>query len=280
MLSVTEIIVLAYKVPTFIVYSTLTVRLAIQLYQGSKRHSPEFYPFILIDGVVANSYFIFETCLLMLPRWGMLTDFFKSNERTARLGYMICTLFEMSCFTIALNRCIAIQKPHAYSTRVFSLKGVKIIILVMISISFGFGIGLACFESAYLTSDEMNKLFIAICFLTISSIAAESDSCIICHEVISTAQTKFGNGEPESSLLTDLTSLCYSFGGQVGCTNQFNCHNRKDKQFTSQDIILCIQLVRAHIDSLYSQFEAGFSACEFCGKNNYCTQYDTCIDDN
>uniref|UniRef100_A0AC35UDY9 Serpentine receptor class gamma n=1 Tax=Rhabditophanes sp. KR3021 TaxID=114890 RepID=A0AC35UDY9_9BILA len=157
-LSPSEIIVLSYKIPTFLLYSTLTVRLAYQLYRVNRRYPHEYYPFILVDGIIANSYFLIELILLLFPRWGIFTFFFKSNAWTARFGYfcielLICTMFQISCFTIALNRYIAIHKPHAYGATIFTARGVKIIISVCVLISTCFGIGLALFESYYISSN-------------------------------------------------------------------------------------------------------------------------------
>uniref|UniRef100_A0AC35TVM2 Saposin B-type domain-containing protein n=1 Tax=Rhabditophanes sp. KR3021 TaxID=114890 RepID=A0AC35TVM2_9BILA len=110
----------------------------------------------------------------------------------------------------------------------------------------------------------MSKLIIAlaICVLVISSAYAATPQCAICHEVIKAAESHFKNGEPEISLLTDLTRQCYTYGGQYGMNA----------------ITTCLQIVDANIDKIYGHFQNGMTPCQVCNIAKSCVAGDACTD--
>uniref|UniRef100_A0AC35TXF5 Saposin B-type domain-containing protein n=1 Tax=Rhabditophanes sp. KR3021 TaxID=114890 RepID=A0AC35TXF5_9BILA len=110
----------------------------------------------------------------------------------------------------------------------------------------------------------MSKLIIAlaICVLAVSITHAASTECTICHEVIGAAEQHFKNGEPETTLLTDLTRLCYTYGGEYGINA----------------ITACLQIVDAHIDKIYGHFQNGMTPCQICTLAKSCVASDACSD--
>uniref|UniRef100_A0AC35U2C0 Saposin B-type domain-containing protein n=1 Tax=Rhabditophanes sp. KR3021 TaxID=114890 RepID=A0AC35U2C0_9BILA len=110
----------------------------------------------------------------------------------------------------------------------------------------------------------MSKFIIVLtlCILAVANIYADVTSCGICQQVIASAELNYKNGEPESTLLTDLTRQCYAFAPTYG----------------RQAISTCLQIVNGEIDKIYNYFEEGLKKCAICGYAQACEQTDTCID--
>uniref|UniRef100_A0AC35U0U8 Saposin B-type domain-containing protein n=1 Tax=Rhabditophanes sp. KR3021 TaxID=114890 RepID=A0AC35U0U8_9BILA len=103
-------------------------------------------------------------------------------------------------------------------------------------------------------------IVLALCILAVTNILADPTACAICQQVIVKAESNFKNGEPESTLLTDLTRQCYAIAQPYG----------------TQAITTCLQIVNTEIDKIYSHFQAGMSPCTICTAAQSCVPADAC----
>uniref|UniRef100_A0AC35U822 Saposin B-type domain-containing protein n=1 Tax=Rhabditophanes sp. KR3021 TaxID=114890 RepID=A0AC35U822_9BILA len=103
-------------------------------------------------------------------------------------------------------------------------------------------------------------IVLAICILFITKASADPTECGICSRIMIAAENNFKNGEPESTLLTDLTADCYSIAGFYG----------------PSAISTCLQIINGSIDNIYKHFQAGMKPCDICKLAQSCTAADTC----
>uniref|UniRef100_A0AC35UD22 Saposin B-type domain-containing protein n=1 Tax=Rhabditophanes sp. KR3021 TaxID=114890 RepID=A0AC35UD22_9BILA len=87
-----------------------------------------------------------------------------------------------------------------------------------------------------------------------------SGICNMCHFIIATGEKAFKNGEPESTLLTNLTRECYAFMSTG----------------SQEPTYICLNLVNKYIDTLYADFTKGVTTCSLCNSGDYCTAKDNC----
>uniref|UniRef100_A0AC35U8J8 Saposin B-type domain-containing protein n=1 Tax=Rhabditophanes sp. KR3021 TaxID=114890 RepID=A0AC35U8J8_9BILA len=109
----------------------------------------------------------------------------------------------------------------------------------------------------------MSKFIIVLVLsvLAVANIYASID-CDICHQVIATAESHFKKGEPESTLLAELTTDCIAMG----------------KTYGQQAVSICLKTVQQHIDRIYYHFENGMTPCTFCRAAESCLPTDACVD--
>uniref|UniRef100_A0A0N5B4B5 Serpentine receptor class gamma n=1 Tax=Strongyloides papillosus TaxID=174720 RepID=A0A0N5B4B5_STREA len=156
MISVLEIIQLAYQIPSMILM-ILSVYVIITEIKNKNAHlNTQFYSIIvckLSNEIIYNiNVFIF----VVLPKWGFYNNFLKNHDWTATLYYVLetqqTTFMFLITLLVSINRYVAVKYPLLYKYYFLKSK-IVIILLSFIILSTIIGLGNIFFNAKYMKNN-------------------------------------------------------------------------------------------------------------------------------
>uniref|UniRef100_A0A0N5B5R2 Serpentine receptor class gamma n=1 Tax=Strongyloides papillosus TaxID=174720 RepID=A0A0N5B5R2_STREA len=163
-ITVVEFIQLIYKIP-----STLLMILSIyviikEIKNKNTFFNTQFYTIIVSKLTNEVIYIITTFIFYKLPEWGFNNNFFKNNDWTATLSYILAaqqtTFMFFITLLISINRYIAVKYPLSFKVY-FSKSRINVILLSFIIFSIIIGLGNILFNARYENS-ELFEFFIPI----------------------------------------------------------------------------------------------------------------------
>uniref|UniRef100_A0A0N5BU92 Serpentine receptor class gamma n=1 Tax=Strongyloides papillosus TaxID=174720 RepID=A0A0N5BU92_STREA len=161
MISVLEIIQLAYKIPSLLLMILSIYIIITEIKNRNAHFNTQFYLIIvckLSNEIIYNiTVFIF----VLLPKWGFYKKFLKNHDWTATIYFVLSTQQITFMFFITLiisiNRYIAVKYPLLY--KFYFLKSKMVIILLsVITLSTIIGLGNIFFEARFDKMDSFDTL--------------------------------------------------------------------------------------------------------------------------
>uniref|UniRef100_A0A0N5CHK8 Serpentine receptor class gamma n=1 Tax=Strongyloides papillosus TaxID=174720 RepID=A0A0N5CHK8_STREA len=159
---VADIIQLMYKIPSMLLMILSIYVIIKEIKNKNVRFNKQFY-IIIVCKLVNEIIFIITTFIFYkLPRLGFFNNFFKNNNWTATLSYLLAAQQTTFMFLITLltsvNRYIAVKYPVSYNLY-FSKSKIIMMSLTFIILSTIIGLGNIFFNAEYKEFDLFGYFF-------------------------------------------------------------------------------------------------------------------------